>query len=289
MKIQTFSVVIGDRSCNANCPFCVSRITPSNNVEESKEPNWRNFEIGCKFAQNSGVSTVLLTGKGEPLLKKNIHLISKYLNILQKYNFPFIEVQTNGIFLLDIEESCLKNWYDSGLTTFSISCVDYRQEMNCKIYSLIYPDLKDVINRLHSLNFSVRLSCIMLKGYVESIGDIHKFAQFCKDNNVEQFTARSVSNNNVEINLRNQNIYNWIEKNKIEDASYNEIKKYFDENAIKLLDLMHGATVYDYNGQNICLSNCLTHQTDIEEVRQLIFFPDGKLKYSWTYEGATLL
>ena len=26
MRIQTFSIVVGTKACNAKCPFCVSRI-----------------------------------------------------------------------------------------------------------------------------------------------------------------------------------------------------------------------------------------------------------------------
>jgi hypothetical protein len=49
--------------------------------------------------------------------------------------------------------------------------------------------------------------------------------------------------------------------------------------------------VFDYKGQNVCLSNCLTHEpyTDKSVMRNLIFFPDGHLRYDWEYQGAILL
>ena len=55
------------------------------------------------------------------------------------------------------------------------------------------------------------------------------------------------------------------------------------------MKLMHGATVYDVAGQNVCLSNCLTVGKTDEDIRQLIFFPDGKISYDWQHEGARLL
>ena len=69
MLIQTLSIICGTRACNARCPYCVSKMTPSQGVGlEDYEPNWRNFEIANRYARDNGVSTILITGKGEPTL-----------------------------------------------------------------------------------------------------------------------------------------------------------------------------------------------------------------------------
>ena len=69
MKIQTFSILAGSEACNARCPFCISKMTPPSGVE-LKEPkvNWRNFRKACLLAKQSGVTTAMFTGKGEPTL-----------------------------------------------------------------------------------------------------------------------------------------------------------------------------------------------------------------------------
>ena len=85
MKIGTFSVVVGTAACDAACPFCVSKMT-AQNAPASPEINWRNFEIGCRFARDGGVSTMLLTGKGEPLIYPR--QITSYLTVGHSY-FPF--------------------------------------------------------------------------------------------------------------------------------------------------------------------------------------------------------
>ena len=41
----------------------------------------------------------------------------------------------------------------------------------------------------------------------------------------------------------------------------------------------HGAYVYDYNGQNICVSDCLTVEPNSDEIRTLIYYADGKLMF----------
>ena len=45
MKIQTFSVVVGGKKCNANCPYCISKMTGQSNGCTDKEEriNERNF------------------------------------------------------------------------------------------------------------------------------------------------------------------------------------------------------------------------------------------------------
>ena len=87
MKIQTLSVVVGNRSCNATCPFCISACTPKADLPTN--PNWRNFKKACRLAQIGGATTVLLTGKGEPTLHPQ--LINDYLGHLEEFQFPFIE------------------------------------------------------------------------------------------------------------------------------------------------------------------------------------------------------
>jgi hypothetical protein len=47
--------------------------------------------------------------------------------------------------------------------------------------------------------------------------------------------------------------------------------------------------VYDIEGQNVCMTNSLTRDTNIENIRQIIYFPDGHIRYDWEYTGAVLL
>ena len=248
MKIQTFSIVVGGNKCNACCPYCVSKMTGKvESCEKLEEINIRNLHKACQFAELSGVSTVLLTGKGEPLLYPK-H-IAKYLKVLSEYNFPFIELQTNGIELPNIQPY-LKGWYNLGLTTISLSCVHWATPKNKEIfgsqYGKPYQDVKytliDYIGLLHHYNFSVRISCVMLKYYIDNLKDIIHFINICKENNVEQFTIRPVANYD---DGENEQIYDWVEKNKPTDEELDEISTYFDSDidSSLLLELAHGAKV----------------------------------------------
>jgi hypothetical protein len=55
------------------------------------------------------------------------------------------------------------------------------------------------------------------------------------------------------------------------------------------MHLPHGATIYDVKGQNVCMTNSLTLSTNPDEIRQLIYFPDGRLMYDWVHMGARVL
>jgi molybdenum cofactor biosynthesis enzyme MoaA len=161
MKIQTLSVITGTKACNACCPFCISKMTHSGNVKlKPSNQNWRNFKIAMKLAIASGVTTVMLTGKGEPTLW--VDLIDQYL---AKINgaFPFIELQTNGMAIHDLSDSCLKRWYDKGMTTIAISVCHWRDNENQKIYcpcELPLPKGRGFLSKtskhFHSRHFEIR-------------------------------------------------------------------------------------------------------------------------------------
>src|ERR1035437_8479153 len=123
MHFQTFSIVVGTRACNASCPFCISKQTGL--FGTPIKVNWRNFAIACKLAQKAKTTTVLLTGKGEPTLYPD-H-VTETLKALQSYDFPLIEMQTNGLAIAEgkVSDETLQSWYDLGLTTIAISVVHW--------------------------------------------------------------------------------------------------------------------------------------------------------------------
>ncbi len=297
MKIQTLSLLTSNTSCNAGCPFCVAKMTPFNNVGKTQVVDMKNFDTACKFAKSSGVSTVIITSKGEPTL--NPEEITHYLDKLVKYDFPFIELQTNGIELYSgkINQEILETWKYQGLTTISISCVHYNRDKNQEIYGKKYYHLSPVVTKLQKLGFSIRLSCVMLDGYIDGVVPIFDFVQWAKTLQEQvQLTFRPVVVAQITSDVlttagKQAKIQNWTENHEVSKKSLQDINATFKVSAsiTPLLNLVHGATVYDYQGQNVCLTNCLTRSKNEDEVRQLIYFPDGRLRYDWEYEGAILL
>ena len=288
MKFKMMSVIVGTEACIAKCPFCVSGEKPCKENLIEPEINWRNFDIACNLANRSNVDTVVLTSRGEPLLFPE--QITEYLRRMEKYNFPFIELQTNGILLLKEDVlNYLPLWYDFGLTTVCISIVSEKYEKNKNNYTPNgpYMDLGKTIEKIHKLGFSVRLACVMCKNITSSVSDIKDLITFCKENKVEQLTLRPVNDE-----FRRESAKLWIEKNKLFDKDKICIKEWLDNSGTLLLELERLGYVYDINGQNVMFSHPLNMNTrDInpDNGRQLIFFQDGHLRYEWEKEGGVLL
>ncbi len=288
MKINTFSIIAGTAACNASCPYCISKMT---GIEEVgfKEPeiNWKNFNKACRLAQVNNVSTVLITGKGEPTLYPE--QITKFLKNIGKYDFPLIELQTNGLTLAKKEyDKYLKEWLNLGLNTIAISIVHYKREENGKIFTpnREYPELEKLIDKLHKIGYSIRLSCLLMKEFIDTPEEIKDLVEFAKSNKVEQVTLRKLG---VEKDSENSEIKAWCEKHAMKSSDITKIKNHLDKNAKRLMVLPHGAIVYELEKQNLCLTDCVMVRPNTDEIRTLIFFPDGHLRYNWEYGGAILL
>lgn len=292
MRIQTFTLVAGSEACNARCPYCVSRMTPDYQLGTTLPAvNWRNFRIGCRFAKDSGVSTALITGKGEPTLFPD--RITEFLDELSPFRFPFTELQTNGICLAEgrrVTEDRLRDWYERGLSMVALSIVHWLPERNGEIFrpgsGAEYHDLADLVARLHALGFSVRLSCSMLKGYVDRAAAVDEMVAFSREHGVEQLTIRPISQ---PASSADREVSDFVTASAVSPETVREIRDHLDARGARLMELVHGAIVYDCGGQNVCLSNCLTIEPGDERIRQIIFFPDGHLRYDWQYAGAVLL
>lgn len=292
MKVRTFSIVAGSMACQARCPFCVAHMTPKNGIG-SKAPdiNWRNFKKACQFARDGGCSTAMITSKGEPTIFPD--QVSEFLQNLAPFNFPVIELQTNGLLIADgpgnkVTDQHLKDWYDAGLTTVAISVSHYDADKNKEIYMAgkkDYMDLPALIAKLHRFGFSVRLAVVMVKGYIDSVAEVEKMIAFAQANKVEQLTFRPVTKPDKS---ENEAIFKWTSEHHVPAELEGELNKHLLSVGSPVLELAHGATVYDVRGQNVCMTNCLTIQPDNDELRQVIFFPDGHLRYAWQYSGAVI-
>lgn len=318
-KIETFTIVVGSKKCNAHCPFCVSKMTGFEAVSCAPEIiDEDNLAKACRQAQIGEATTVLLSSKGEPTLFPEI--ITRYLELLLPWKFPFIELQTNALVIgrlarddnsgvPGLTKETLMRWRKLGLNTIAISVVSERNKDNAQIYSPDYPDLATTIKFLHSLHFTVRLSVMMLKTFVCTIGRVKDVLQFCRDNKVEQVTVRPIRKPKKV--THNDKASDFVTKFGLEHDREMEIYRYFSNTPtifVRFMDLMssrfgplpypkrtklrtlsHGAVVMDIDGQNLCLTDCLNETGEDANIRTLIFYSSGLLTYRWDYEGAIIL
>jgi molybdenum cofactor biosynthesis enzyme MoaA len=287
MHFQTFSIVVGTRACNASCPFCISKQTGL--FGTPIKVNWRNFHIACNLAQKANTTTVLLTGKGEPTLYPD-H-ITGTLEGLRDYKFPLIEMQTNGMTMAGgkVTTEQLTRWYDLGLTTIALSVVHWDSKLNKSIYTPNgeHYDLGALISKLHGIGFSVRLCVMMLNFYIDSPDKVRKMIDFAQGNKVEQLTFRNITASEMPLDTE---VSAWTLDHALPKKTLGAITDYVEINGTLIQRLMHGMDVYDVNGQNVCLGNCLTlDSSQKDDLRSLIFFPEGSLYWDWQYKGARIL
>ena len=139
---------------------------------------------------------------------------------------------------------------------------------------------------LHDHNLSVRLACVMASGFIDDWEGLLALIDFAKEHRVEQLTVRPV---NRPANSRNQQAYEWSSSHHLRAEQVEDIRRSLQANGALLMTLVHGAEVYDVGGQNVCLTDSLTLDSRSDDLRQLIFFPDGRVRYDWQYAGAILL
>ncbi len=288
-EVQTFSIVAGTMRCNARCLYCVSKMTtPPDEYILMNYPHidWERFREACDIAVKANAGTVLFTGKGEPALYPQ--QIDDYLKFLAKYpKLSKKELQTNGLILHEPEfqkKEWLKRWHDNGLGVMCISAVDADNEPNRRLlthHRTEYPSLGKTADIIHDAGYIMRLSIIMVKGVVDSPEGVERVIDYCKKQGIEQLTMRPVRKPEGETYC--PKIACWVEENQLSENQIQAIRDYVEEQKENVEGrLVHKATIYRVHGQNLCLTDCLTHDPNEPKLRQLIFYSNGMLATGWT-------
>jgi molybdenum cofactor biosynthesis enzyme MoaA len=287
---KTLSLIAGTTVCQAKCPFCISKATPFQGMGPRLEKIDRErLEKACSLAKEFGIENAMITGKGEPALYPE-H-IEEYLGIVGKYGFDSVEMQTNALALGNNPKKydpLLRKWRDMGLKLIAISVVHYERDRNGQIYTANqgYIDLPAVIEKLHKLEYKVRLSCTLIKGYVDSVEEMKKMVLFAHENGVEQLTLRRME----AVENSNCMIYAWTKPRVVDKGVVEEIHDELEKNGRKISEFFYGAGLYEYGEtrQNVCLTTGLTDKKEGGDgIRQLIFFPSGKIITDWRYDAET--
>lgn len=294
-KALTYTIIAGSKACTYDCGICISKMTPDYGIGTKElRVNWRNFDIATNDARNIyHAENVLITGKGEPTLFP--YQIYQFLKKLENTTFGKRELQTNGSEIAKGGQmnEFLKVWYDQGLVTVGISIYHYDDKKNEELFKPKtgrYFDLEKLIDRLHENKLETRLSCVMLDGYIDNVEEVEKLMQFARQNGVEQLTLRQADRPD---NPSDFKVADFVDRHRLSenDKRYKEIMRSLVEKGGKPTEVLpHHAEVYSIDGLQVCATTGLSDYEGEENIRQLIFFPNGMFTTSWVDpEGAAIL
>lgn len=278
--MSNFSVVIGNRACNANCPFCISKQT--NGCTDNVQFDWYRFFKAAKYVQNEHVNVALITGRGEPTLHTE-----QLADVVHKLNgyFPCIELQTNGILYLSQRRRMQElSWL--GLNTIAFSLCSFDNAVNREVMQIRDKDFS-IINTVQAAledGFTVRLSLQMLRTNLDPKEQLVEYIEAAKQLNVHQITFRKIGKPDI-VQEESIQVREWIDQY-ADSTEIKEYRQFFEDSKIKKIATYHwGGLVYSVDNLSVVLADCLTENPDTFDPRSWIF--DGKnLRYSWQHKGA---
>ena len=116
-KLRDVRISVTDR-CNFRCAYCMPKEIYNSEYQFFKKNEILSFEEIIRLSKifsSLGTKKIRLTG-GEPLLRKNIHVLIKYLKEIK--NISDISMTTNGVLLSEKKAMLLK---ESGLNRLTVS------------------------------------------------------------------------------------------------------------------------------------------------------------------------
>jgi len=264
MKANNLSISIPYKGCDKSCKYCVSKMT---GYMKSDFDLFRiNINKVKKMANTAGVTSVSITGKGEPTL--NFFYIEFICQELKDYP---LELQTNGLAMarnLTLVDSLV----NIGIDIFAIS-MDKISD---------FEDMKPVIDRIKALNRTVRVT-LNITDMLPSPTAIRfeDYINYCKKYNVDQLSFRQITVSN---HTEYTNTHKWIDKhahNDYYDRLIGQFKAQEKYNQF-LESLPYGAKIYNVDGISFTYFDyCIQDTNNGEDIRSLIYMEDGHMYTNW--------
>jgi len=268
MRANNLSVSIPYKGCDKSCPYCVSKMTGY--MESDEGLFFGKMDKVLHMAEMSQVSSVSITGKGEPML--NLEAVKE---VIRKFkNFP-VELQTNGI-LLKKNPNLIGILASEGLDVVALS---FDRIEDFETYS-------EVINLIDSVGMTSRVTLNVTDNLpsFDEFGFMDYINYSCKKHNVHQFSIRNiVAPNHTEWTKYHQ----WIEDN-TKEGLYQALIDDFEneknngESIHFLRQLPYGGKLYDVEGISYTsFDYCIQDENNGDDIRSLIYQEDGHLYTSW--------
>jgi MoaA/NifB/PqqE/SkfB family radical SAM enzyme len=264
MKATTLSISVAN-SCNKDCPYCVSKMTK--NIKPDYTKFERNLDKVLNFAKMANITSVIITGKGEPITHNNMSFLSSVCKVFK--DFP-LEIQTNGLELIKKPE-IIEYLTNDGVDTFAISI-----DNPSYLVGPFMNGLKMGANIRYTINLHKAWNNFSFNNILDMIKE---------QGLADQFSFRRLTYPNF---VRDEKVKDWIIENECA-SSYDRIIDSFDKKKYPVVrKLPYGATLYDVDGIGFTYFDfCIQEESGEDDIRSLIYQLDGHLYTSWESSPAS--
>jgi hypothetical protein len=270
LKAENLTISVPNAGCDKNCPYCVSRMTGY--VENDYPRMIRNIDKIIHVARAAEVTSVLFTGKGEPILAYR-----ELIELAGLFNFWPLELQTNGIGLSGGDDSLLSGLYDAGFDVIAVS-IDNRKDLDA---------YRELFSRIGRAGLISRITV----NITDLLGEIafSELLAYCRTNEISQLTLRRIV---TPENPKDTRTADWIARH-AHDSDYRSLMEqarlFVSEQGRLIRTLNHGVEVYDCGGVSFSYSDyCIQEHNLGDNVRSLVFLEDGHLYTSWNSPASIL-
>ena len=273
LRANNLTICVPNKGCDKHCPYCISEMTPRYEID--KALMYKNAEKVKRIAEVAGVTSVLFTGKGEPLL--NFDFVGDFSKLFS--NFP-LEVQTNGKLLLVHHEEFPKSLASYGINVVAIS-MDNRSQF--KQYRPLFEELKK--NKL-----IVRIT-VNVTSMLDKYSSFPLLLDYCHKHHISQLTIRHIVVPTT-YNEESKHVVEWIKKHTNEqmyDAIVHDANNLLKKSGKIIQVTTDGTQMWDLEGVSYThIDYCIQEQNQSNDLRSLIFNEDGHLYTSWNSPASVL-
>lgn len=271
MRANNLSICIPNNGCNKNCPYCISKMTDKVNTDSDLFKH--NMNKVKHFATMCGVTSISITGKGEPTMN-----MPKVFQVLRKFkDFP-TELQTNGLNIernADFRRKGIKKLIGAHLNVLAISIDKFEDiakfgRLLCNETSLV----KRITICVTDAFKDICLTGILVECLIYDIDQV----------SFRQITTPTYRTSSQE----SDNAVAWIKCHTSLDV-YGEYMRELLSGYRIIRSLPYGATIYDYCGMSVVgFDYCIQDESNNDDIRSLIYKEDGHLYTTWDTKASMI-
>ncbi len=157
--------------CSASCPFCIAT-----NTEQKKFVDLAKLEKCLKLLHDEKIVRGISFTGGEPFT--DVGLLNEIINmVFDIFGKSFeVSVTTNGANLHRMHEIEMLSYLDA----LHISRHHDNDEINARLFGIPVPTKAELSEILHSVSYKdlFVLNCMLLKDYIGTQKDVHRFLDF---------------------------------------------------------------------------------------------------------------